>query len=39
MSGNMSGMDGVDVGQMIGIFGPMTDLIGGRTGKGRRHRR
>jgi hypothetical protein len=30
----MSGMGGLDVAQMIGLIGPMTDLIGGRTGKG-----
>jgi hypothetical protein len=37
--GDMPGIGGLDVGQMIGMVGPMTDLIAGRGGKGRRHRR
>jgi hypothetical protein len=38
MSGNVSGIGGLNMSQMIGVIGPMTDLIGGRSGK-RRHRR
>jgi hypothetical protein len=32
-------LGGLDVGRMIGMIGPMKGLIGGRGGKGRRHRR
>jgi hypothetical protein len=37
--GTMPGVGGLDTAQMIGMIGPMTDLIGDRRGKGRRHRR
>jgi hypothetical protein len=38
-SGNMAGLARIDVGQMIGLIGPMTDPVGSRGGKGRRPRR
>lgn len=37
--GNMPATGSLDMGQMIGLIGPMTDLVDHRNGKGRRHHR